>query len=309
MKFTSLLPGFARARTAAALGCLSALAAATPALGQHMPYEPLAVSYDTSAAEDAPLRALIETLRAAVAEKNLAAIDAELSPAVMAFECDADPVKPCPDLAPVPAVPAAAPAPVKIAGLSKPVRISRSVAARVDARLAAMLKLPPAQRLRAGLCCRDVPVQHITRAMREEAVLGFIGAALEEETIGAHPGLPGAACMPAWPVFDRAKAALLATSADIETGNLRVATTELALRGKPAKDAGEVARIGSGQIAAFVTDAVDSLPDGWSSIALPQGGLGFTDQGGLADLTPAGVCFAKDDAGKWKISAVIQRHS
>ena len=145
--------------------------------------------------------------------------------------------------------------------------------------------------------------------MREEAVLGFVGAALEEETRGTHPDLPGSVCMPAAPVFDRARAAQIAASADVETGNLRVATTALTLRAKPAKNAEIAAIIASGEAIAFVTDAPEALPDGWSSIALPQGGVGFTDQGGLADLTPAGLCFAKDHTGKWKISAAVQRHS
>ena len=98
-------------------------------------------------------------------------------------------------------------------------------------------------------------------------------------------------------------------NADIENANLRVATADLSLREKPAKDAGESAKIAKGAAVAFVTDAAESLPDGWSAIALPAGGIGYTDEGGLADLTPAGLCFSRDSAGKWKISAAIQRHS
>lgn len=296
----SMLAGGARAAVVA----LALWPASSPASAQHKPYEPLAVAYDRAAETDASLKALIETLRAAVAQNNLAAVDAELSPALIAYDCDADPAKPCPENAI-----GSSPAPVKITGLAKPVRATRSLAAKADARAAALLKLPPPQRLRAGLCCRDVPAQHISKTMREEAVLGFVGAALEEETLGAHPDLPGSVCMPAAPVFDRAKAAQIAASADVETGNLRVATVALTLRAKPARDAEVTAIVASGQAVAFVTDAPEALPDGWSSIALPQGGVGFTDQGGLTDLTPAGLCFAKDDAGNWKISAAVQRHS
>ena len=298
---------------------VSAALPCCPALAQHKPYEPLAVTYDMSAQSDTDLHALIETLRAAVAQKNLAALDAALAPTLMVYECDADPVKPCPDLplaaaatpgTLAPGLPApSATASVKVTGLAKPVRASKAAALQTRARLAAMLKLPPAQRLRAGLCCRDVPAQHITKAMREEAVLGFVGATLEDETLGAHPDLPGAVCMPAWPAFDRAKAAQIAANADIENANLRAATAELVLRDKPEKDAAEVARIGKGAAVAFVTDAAAALPDGWSAVALAAGGLGYTDQGGLADLTPAGLCFAKDGAGVWKISAAVQRHS
>lgn len=281
------------------LACLPSL----PALAQHKPYEPLPVTYDRAAEADADLRVLIETLRGAVSRLDLASVDAELAPSVMVYECDADPAKACPEVALAPTTP------VKITGVAKPVRVSKTASAKAEAKLAALAKLPPAQRLRAGLCCRDVPVQHITKAMREEAVLGFVGAALEEETLGAHPGLAGAVCLPAWPTFDRAKAAQMAVNADIENANLRVATAELSLREKPAKDASEVAKIAKGEAIAFVTDAADSLPDSWSAIALPAGGIGYTDEGGLGDLTPAGLCFARDAAGKWKISAAIQRHS
>ena len=286
-----------------ALFILAASLHAQPALAQHKPYEPLPVTYDTSAAADADLRALIETLRGAVSRQDLASVDAELAPSLIVYECDADPAKACPEVTAAPA------APVKITGVAKPVKVSKTASAKAEARLAALAKLAPAQRLRTGLCCRDVPVQHITRAMREEAVLGFIGAALEEETPGAHPDLAGAICLPAWPAFDRARAAQIAVNADIENANLRVATTDLTLREKPAKDAVEAAKIRKGDAVAFVSDAADSLPDSWSAIALPAGGVGYTDQGGLADLTPAGLCFVRDAAGNWKISAAIQRHS
>jgi hypothetical protein len=290
---------------ATALACVCPASAQT----QRKPYEPLPVTYDRSAETDASLRALIEILRAAVAEQKLFVIDAALAPSVMTYECNADPVKPCPAPAPEPIAQVAALGPARSAALSKPGKSAAPKTAKPDARLAALAKLPPAQRLRIGLCCRDVPVQHITKAMREDAVLGAIGAALEEETLGAHPDLPGAVCAPAWPVFDRARAAQIAVSADIDNANLRVSTAELALREKPAKDAGAAATITAGQVVAFVTDAAEALPDGWSSVALPQGGLGYTNQGGMADLTPAGVCFSKDDSGVWKISAVVQRHS
>ena len=136
------------------------IAGAPPALAQHKPYEPLTVTYDMSAQNDADLHALIEALRAAVAQKDFAALDAALAPALMVYECDADPVKPCPDLPPAPPAPgsvapgapaASTTASVKITGLAKPVRTSKAAAVKAGARLAAMLKLPPAQRLRAGL--------------------------------------------------------------------------------------------------------------------------------------------------------------
>ena len=286
---------------------LPALCLTSPGFAQHKPYTPVPVTYDRPVDADPALHSLIETLRAAIAAKNLGAIDAVLEPGLVTHECDADPTKACPPAAaPVAAVPS--PINVKVTGLAKPVRVAKAGPTKPDARLLALAKLSPPQRLRMGLCCRDVPIQHVTKDMREEAALGVVGAALEEEAPGTHPDLPGAVCLPAWPLFDRAKALQLALDADVEPANLRVSTAELVLREKPMRDAAEVARVAPGQAVPFITDAVDSLPDGWSSIALPQGGVGFTDQGDMADLTPAGLCFGKDGGG-WKISVVVQRHS
>lgn len=309
MLFLLLLPALGHRALGAGLVSLALLACTSSSNAQHKPYAPLAVVLDRPTEADPALHILIERLRAAIAEKNLATIDAMLAPGLVTYECDADPTKFCPPLA-TPAAAPVVPTNVKITGLAKPVRVAKAGPTKPDARLLALAKLAPPQRLRMGLCCRDVPVQHVTKEMREEAVLGVVGAALEEEgTPGIHPDLPGSACLPAWPLFDRDKALQLALDADVEPVNLRVSTGELVLRDKPAQDAPEVARIAPGQVVAFVTDAVDSLPDGWNSIALPQGGLGFTDQGGMADLTPAGLCFARDAAGAWKISVVVQRHS
>ena len=177
------------------------LALSVPSLAEPKAYEPVAVSYDQGAAGDAALRALVQKLHAAVAERQLPAVDAVLSPAFAVIECDADPTKPC-----TPAT--------KGAVRSNP-------------------KMPPPARIRWALCCKDIAPAKITKTLRDETVLGLIGAALEEDTIGAHPLLPGAACLPAWPLFDAAKAAKLAAQADVERDNLRVTSAEIVLRTKP----------------------------------------------------------------------------
>lgn len=257
---------------------LAALVLPAPAAqAQQKPYEPVEVAFDRAAESDPQLKSVIETLHKAVADKNLAALDAMLSPGYIALECDADPVKPC------------APG-VKGATRSNP-------------------RLPPPARLRQALCCRDIAASRITRVLREETVLGLIGSALEEETAGATPALPGAACLPAWPVFDAAKAAAIATAADVDNANLRVTTREIVLRDKPAADAPEVARLPAGRIAPLISDLPDSLPDGWTAVALPQGGIGYTDMTGLNEIAPGGLCFSRNASGAWQISLTIQRRS
>ena len=256
---------------------LLALAAQGVALAQQKPYEPLTVTYDRAIESDPELRALIESLHKAVADRDFKAIDASLAKDVAALECEPDPTKACQP---------------GIKGL-----------VRTDARL------PPPLRLRQALCCRDISPARISRALREQTLLGVVGSALEEESVGSHPALPGLACLPAWPLFDPAKAAALAVAADVERENLRVATRELAMREKPAAGAAEIARIAPGQMAPLVTDLPDSIPGGWTAIALPQGGIGYTDMLGLADLAPAGLCFSRDAAGKWSIALAVQRRS
>lgn len=247
------------------------------ACAQPKPYEPLAVTYDRSPAEDPVLKILIEKLHLAIAERQLSTIDAALSQALIVLECDSDPTKPC--------------APnIKGAVISNP-------------------KLKPAARLRQALCCRDIEPAKITKVLREETVLGLIGAALEEESIGSHPTLPGAACLPAWPLFDATKAAAIAAAADIEVENLRVTAIEIILRENPAKGAKELLRLPPGQLVPLVTDLAESLPDGWTAIAAPQGGYGYTDQLGLNEIAPGGLCFMRNAGGSWEIALSIQRRS
>ena len=253
------------------------LAAAGPAHAQAKPYEPATVTYERPFDTDTALKNLIDSLHRAIAEKDLKILDAALSPSFIALDCSPDPTKPC--------------------GL--PVKTAAKATA----------KLPAPARLRAALCCRDIAPNHITKAMREEAVLGFVAAALEEDSIGTHPDLPGLACVPAWPLFDRAKASAIATAADVEPGNLRVTGHEIALLLLPAASAGESARLPAGQIAPLVSDLPDSLPDGWTAIALPQGGIGYTDQLGLNEIAPGGLCFGKNAKGDWDIALTIQRRS
>lgn len=256
---------------------LAAGLAAAPAMAQPKPYAPLEVAYDRAVEADAGLAPAIETLRKAVAERNFAEIYASLAPNFTAIECEGDPTKPC--------------------------------APNVKAYVRSDAKLKPPQRLRQALCCRDIAPARISETLRQESVLGLVGGALEEEGAGSPPFAPGLACLPAWPKFDLGKAAAIALAADVDKENLRVTTRELVMLGQPKNDAPELARLPPGQIAPLVTDLPDSLPDGWTAIALPQGGVAYTRMLGLADLTPSGVCLAKDAGGAWRISLTIQRRS
>ena len=249
------------------LPALALLLQVTDASAQTKPYQPLSVTYNRAIADDPSLKSTLENLRLAIATKKLDLIDAALSPNVAVIECDANPTKPC----------------------------STSVKGAVHSNS----RLPAPERLRQALCCLDIAAGKITPALRNETVLGLIGAALEEDTLGSHPDLPGYACLPAWPLFDLAKAAAIAKAADIEPDNLRVSTIELVLRAKPDTQAPEIARFAIGQMVPLVTDLPETLPDGWTAIALPQGGYGYTDQLGLNEIAPGGLCLMKNAGGQW----------
>jgi len=238
------------------------------------PYTPLDATI-TQPQADAELSALQAALKAAVDKQDTKIIDAAVLPGFLGLTCSSDPRAAC-------------------------MKGARGVTLAAPAS-------PPLARLRAATCCSDIPVAEQTPKLKNELMLGILGALLAEETSSIHPDQPGLVCQPALPGFDRAKAAQIAKAADVEPQNLRVASTELTLRAKPDKTSAEVLKIPAGRIVPLVTLGQEGLAAGWNAIALPTGGLGFSDQGGLSDLTPAALCFAKPKAGSWGLSLLIQR--
>ena len=66
-------------------------------------------------------------------------------------------------------------------------------------------------------------------------------------------------------------------------------------------------QIKPGDLLPLVVELTMSIPAGWNSIAMPKGGLGFTDEVGINELTPPAVCFLKNASGEWQIAFTIQR--
>lgn len=248
--------------------------AALPALAEPKPYTPVAVAYARNVGADAGFKAAAQKLKAAVEARDMAALDAALAADFTVMSCASNPAAAC-------------------ALGAKGVTAAKGKT--------------PGERLRAGLCCGDTPKKQITEALRVETALGLVGAALAEENAGALVALPGSACLPAPAGYDPAAAAALAKAADVEPENLRVTSAEVVLRQKPDPAAPEAARIPSGRIAPLVTLGQEGLAAGWTAIALPQGGLGFTQQLAFDDLATPALCFARDAAGVWKIKLMIER--
>jgi hypothetical protein len=238
------------------------------------PYEAIQATYDRSVENDPAFKARIEAIRQAVSSHTLAPIEAMLSGGYVALSCTNDPLAPC------------GPGLSKVVG--KP-------------------QMKAADRLRTALCCEgDVPAD-VSRQDQDESVFGFFATVLEESSMSAHPDIPGSACLPALAKFDQAKAAKAVKAAGIDAENLRVAGAGIQLREKPAEDAPVALEIKPGDLLPLVVELTMTIPAGWNSIALPKGGLGFTDEVGINELTPPAVCFLKFPNGEWQIAFTIQR--
>jgi hypothetical protein len=273
-----LLSAVPRMRLLPALLCVSVLAFANAALAQAQlktkPYDAIQASYDRGVENDPALKARIETIRQAVSAHTLAPIEAMISPGYVPLSCTVDPLVPC------------GPGHSKVIG---------------------KMQLKATDRLRTALCCEgDVPAD-VSKQDQEETVFGFFATVLEENSVGAHPDIPGSACLPALAKFDHAKAAKAVKAAGIDPENLRVAGADIQLREKPAEDAPVALAIKPGDLLPLVVELTMTIPAGWNSIALPKGGLGFTDQVGINELTPPAVCFLKFPNGEWQIAFTIQR--
>ena len=264
--------------SAARLFCASVIAlllAQNAALAAPQAYEAIDATYDLSTVQDQKLTGLIQALREAVSKTAWSTIDAALAPDFDVLACTPNPTLAC------------------MPGAAKTGQLKR--------------RLQPADRLRQGLCCADIPKKEITKRLQEETILGLLDAYLSEETIGFHPMLPQTACLPAFAKYDAGKAAEIAQRADIEPENLRLAAASFPLRAKPDAHAAEIAVVPAGRIVPLVTLGQENLAAGWNAIALPQGGLGFADKVSLNELAPAGICFKKNQKGDWAITFIIQR--
>jgi hypothetical protein len=258
--------------------CLCALATSAAALAQTQPktksYEPVQATYDRAAENDPALKARVETLRQAVSNRSLATIEPMISAGYVALSCTADPLAPC--------------------GPGHGKTISKA-------------QLKPADRMRTALCCEGEVPSDVPKQDQDEAVIGFFATVLEENTIGGHPDVPGSACLPGLPKFDRAKATKAVKAAGIDPENLRIAGADIQLREKPAEDAPIVQEVKPGELLPVLVELTMTIPAGWNSIALAKGGLGFTDQVGINELTPPTVCFLRNANGEWQIAFTIQR--
>ena len=251
---------------AAAMSCTIA----DMALAQGKPYESHSARV-TAVAPDDQLKAFIESLRAAAGRSDLPAIEKWLANDLAVLTCKPDPLAPCEPGAPG----------VKVSDPGK----------------------PPPERLREGLCCPGIPADEITAVLRAETIAGLISGAIESGQISEHEK-PGLVCSPAWPVYDRKKAAAMIAASGASSDFLRYASQTIEVRATPDPKAAVSASLSAGTLVPMLQDVATAMPDGWYALAMPDGSIGYSDMLGLEELVPSGVCLRKDGA-TWKIALVI----
>jgi hypothetical protein len=247
------------------------LAVGTSRAAERQPYAQIFARIDL-VRPDPELERLVQSLSNAVTEGRASALDDALSASYATYDCFVDATRAC----------------ARRGGKAK---------GRADA----------ARAIRRDLCCIDVAAGRVTPAMRDEAALGFVGAALESATLGRSDVDPRWVCAPAPILFDRRAAKKLAQAAGVEGYDLRLSQTGLAARLAPRKDAASVADIPARAITPIASEASASLPDGWTAIVTPEGAIAFSDQLALADLGAPSLCFAQEPNGQWRIAAAMER--
>ena len=236
-------------------------------------FEAVAVTYDRERATNPGFVDAVKKVRAALEKQAVQELAPLLARDFTVIECVANPLTPC--------------APGK----------SKTLAAKVAV---------PLDRLRLALCCEGDPASAVPRIEQDEAVTGTLGSILTATSAGGSPDLPGSMCVPALPAFDRARAAKAVAAARVEPEDLRVTNTLVTLRAKADKTAPVTATLPAGSLALLVTGLTASVPDGWSVVALPAGGIGYTDELAFEDTASPALCFTKGAAG-WQASTLIQR--
>jgi len=258
------------AGTMVALLGATALAAEEPA-SQIKPYEALTVTYDTSGTDDAELKALVESLKVAIATGDVATLKASAAPEVKIYSPmigfpDATPAGPLPDPE----------------------------------------KRPGDERLDSAATMTSTGEVDYSREDLDGLVVDLFGNALDAGTIGHSKTAGGAICSPAEPIFDRDKALAIADAAGVPSGNLWILSEETEFYAKPVETSPVVMKLPAGSIVPFIEGSVDG-EDGsadWYSVALPSGQIGYSTNDISLGFQATSVCYDKVD-GQWMVTAVV----
>ncbi len=271
---------------------LALLLAAWPALAVSQayavqPYEPVVATYDTAGADDAELKAFIDTLQKAIDTGDAAALKLAVAQDLVIY-------------APPVGFPEAT-TPGPLANPDKHVGEQR-----LD---------------EAAILMGSTDVDY-TRDDLDSMVIDLFGTAIEPHTTGVSKIAGGKLCSPAEPIFDRDKALAMATAADVPPGNLWILSGNTDFHEKPDAKSPVIETLAANTIVPFIEGSVDvpvaptgspDAPDaseaaaddgGWYSVALPSGKTGYASDDASLGFQAVSVCYGKVD-GKWAVTAVI----
>ncbi|SHF94021.1 hypothetical protein SAMN02745157_3139 [Kaistia soli DSM 19436] len=271
---------------------LALLLAATSALAGSQafaatPYTPVVATYDTAGADDAELKAFIDSLQKAIDGGDAAFLKLQVAKDLLIY---APPVG-FPD--------ATTPGPL----------------ANPD-------KHEGEQRLdEAAILMGSADVDY-TRDDLDSMVIDLFGTAIEPRTVGKSKIAGDRLCSPAEPIFDRDKALEMAAAADVPPGNLWILSDKTDFHEKPDAKSPVIETLPANSVVPFIEGSVDvppadggaTAPDtndaeaaddgGWYSVALPSGKTGYASDDASLGFQAVSVCYGKVE-GHWAVTAVM----
>ncbi|HWJ72514.1 MAG TPA: SH3 domain-containing protein [Kaistia sp.] len=241
------------------------------------PYAPVIATYDTAGADDAELKAFVDSLQKAIDSGDAAFLKLQVAKDLAIY----------------------AP-PVGFPDASTPGPLSNPDKHVGDQRLdeAAILM---------GSADADY-----TRDDLDSMVIDLFGTAIEPQTLGKSKIAGDRLCSPAEPIFDRDKALEMATAADVPPGNLWILSDKTDFHEKPDAKSPVVETLPAHSVVPFIEGSVDVPADGtdeaddggWYSVALPSGKTGYASDDASLGFQAVSVCYGKVE-GHWAVTAVI----
>lgn len=141
---------------------------------------------------------------------------------------------------------------------------------------------------------------------RLRAEFQYIESAIEyADDWGTDPMVEGAICTYAYRGYDRAAIAALSEATGVASSSFVYVDAPYELHTEPKAESAPKATMHPDRLYALDYDSLS--PGRWIGVYLPDGSSGFAsfDQVELNKPYAAGLCFAKNEAGRWQIVAQV----
>lgn len=138
------------------------------------------------------------------------------------------------------------------------------------------------------------------RLPRIEAERQYIVAALsDDQQWGRDPMMGDAICSYAYRAYDRAGITALSEATGVSSSSFVYVDAPVELMAKPEKGSGVVGTLQTDLL--YALDYDSPAPGRWIGVYLPDGSSGFVnfDEVELNKPYAAGICFEKNEAGRW----------